>query len=99
MVKKNFKINWSNESKVSVKEIYDFYKNKSLQGAKNVIKDIINSPKSIIYAEQFQIDDINPKYRRIIVRDYKVLYRIENNVVNVVDVICTRKDPNSQTIK
>jgi len=96
MVKKKFKIVWSKESKQSVKDIYDFYKHKSLQGAKNVKKEIINSPKSIIYAKQFQVDDVNPKYRRIIVRDYKVLYRVANDLVNIVDVICTRKDPNKQ---
>lgn len=96
MVKKKFKIVWSKKSKQSVKDIYDFYKHKSLQGAKNVIKDIMNSPKSILYAEQFQVDNVNPNYRRIIVRDYKVLYRVINDSVNIIDVICTRKNPIQQ---
>jgi hypothetical protein len=39
-------------------------------------------------------DDINPKYRRIIVRgDYKVLYKEEAEVIIVVDVVSVRQSP------
>lgn len=35
-----YKIRWSAEAKADVKKIYDFIKNKSVQGAKNVVTDI-----------------------------------------------------------
>lgn len=35
-----YKIRWSAEAKADVKKIYDFTKNKSVQGAKNVVTDI-----------------------------------------------------------
>ncbi len=71
----NSKIIWSTQSKESLKDIYDYYKVRSLQGAKNVRSDLINAPKKIIFAKQYQLDEINPNYRRIVVRDYKLLYR------------------------
>lgn len=61
------KIIWTAQAKEDLKNIYKYWKNKSLQGAKNVRSGILKSPKTILYSEQYQIDDINPKYRRIVV--------------------------------
>ena len=96
MVKNKLKVRWTIDALVSLKDIYDFYKKKSLQGAQNVKNDILNSPKRVIYPRQYQIDEVNPEFRRIIVRDYKVLYKEIDNIIVVFDVICTRKDPNEQ---
>ena len=76
-----------------MKDIYDFFKEKSLQGAKNVRADIVRSPKSIKFAKQYQIDDVNPLYRRIIVRDYKVLYTEDIKGINVIDIVSTKQSP------
>lgn len=89
------KVRWTIDALSSLKDIYDFYKKKSLQGAQNVKKDIFNSPKRVIYPEQYQVDDVNPEFRRIVVRDYKVLYKEIDNVIVVFDVICTLADPNN----
>ncbi|UTW68035.1 type II toxin-antitoxin system RelE/ParE family toxin [bacterium SCSIO 12643] len=87
------KIIWSKQAQEAVKSIYDYYKDKSLQGAKNVKRDILQSPKNISYSKQYQVDEINPKYRRIVVRDYKVLYNENNNVIEIMDVISTLQSP------
>jgi len=87
------KIIWTKSAIQAVKEIYDYYKEKSPQGAKNVRADLLNSPKSIQYAKQYQVDEINPSYRRIIVRDYKVLYTEQTGTVQVMDVTGTRQSP------
>ena len=87
-----FKIIWTNQAKAEVKKIYDYYKEKSPQGAKNVRTDLLQSPKTIYFSRQYQIDDINPKYRRIIGKgDYKVLYKEEAEVIIVVDVVSVRQ--------
>ncbi len=93
-MKGSLKIIWSKQAMVALKDIYDFYKDKSLQGARNIRKDLIESPKNIRYAKQYQVDEINPKYRRIVVRDYKVLYR-ENSkdVIQIMDIACTLQSP------
>ena len=87
------KIIWTNQAISALKDIYNFYKKKSLQGALNVKNDIIQSPKTIHFAKQYQVDDINPKYRRIIVRDYKVLYKENNEIIHIMDIVCTKQSP------
>lgn len=88
-----FKIIWSEQAKIALRHIYDFYKKKSVQGAKNVKSDLLKSPKTIQFAKQYQLDDINPKYHRIVVRDYKVLYREEDGVIKIVDIVSTKQSP------
>lgn len=84
---------WTQQAKLAVKSIYNFYKKKSLQGAKNVKSDLLQSPKLIRFSKQYQLDDINPNYRRIVVRDYKILYKEKGNTIQIMDVICTRQSP------
>jgi hypothetical protein len=50
-------------------------------------------PKKIHFSRQYQVDDINPKYRRIIIRGYKLLYREEKGVIYIIDVVGTRESP------
>ena len=90
---KKLKIIWSDQAKFALKEVYDYYKDKSLQAAKNIKSDLLNSPKTIVFAKQYQVDDINPKFRRIIVRHYKVLYQEHKGIIEVVDIISTRQSP------
>lgn len=62
---KSFRVIWTTQAVEALHDIYDYLKEKSPQGAANVRKDLLMSPKTIVFAQQFQIDDINPKYRRI----------------------------------
>ena len=90
----NFKIIWTSQAKQDLKNIYEYWKKKSVQGAKNVRSDILKSPKTIYFAKQYQIDDINPKYQRIVVRTYyKVIYRKSRNSIYIMGVISTRQSP------
>ena len=90
----NIKIFCTTQAKKDLKNIYEFWKKKSVQGAKNVRSDILKSPKTIYYAKQYQIDDINPNYRRIVVRThYKVLYREIKNSIYIMGIISTHQSP------
>lgn len=86
---------WTKQAKESLKSIYDYYKEKSLQGARNVKNDLLQSPKTIYYSKQYQVDEINPKYRRIVVRDFKVLYKENSNRIEIIDIISTKKSPST----
>lgn len=88
-----FKIVWSEQAKYTLKVIYDYYKEKSQQGASNLLSDILQSPKTLRFAEQYQVDEINSRYRRIVVRDYKVLYTEEEGVVRIVDIVSAKQSP------
>lgn len=91
MVAKKLKIIWSQQAILSLKEIYLYFKPKSLQGAKNVKKDILQTVKEIKFEKQYQIDEINPKYRRMIVRDYKILYLPKNKRIEIIDIVSTKR--------
>jgi plasmid stabilization system protein ParE len=86
-----FNVLWTSKAERSISDIFDFYKNKSLAGAQNVIKDILNAPYQIRYLKQYQIDDVDPRYRRIIVRDFKLLYTESNGVIYIMDIVCSRQ--------
>ncbi|MEZ0131278.1 type II toxin-antitoxin system RelE/ParE family toxin [Flavobacterium sp. LBUM151] len=87
---------WTNEAKNQLKTIFNFYKEKSVQGANNLKDDILKTTKNIRFSEQYQKDEIESEYRRIVVRDYKILYREENGVVYIVRVFSNKRDPISQ---
>jgi len=76
MTEKNYKVVWSDEAKSDLKDIYNYIKNKSPQGAKSVISDIRNAPKKIHFSQQNELEHYNNAYYRIIVRNYKLLYRV-----------------------
>lgn len=88
------KITWTEQAKEDLKQIYKYWKKKTLQGANNVRSDILNSPKTILFSEQYQIDEVNQKYRRIVVRDnYKVLYKVVRKTIYVLGIVGTGQSP------
>ena len=90
---KAIKVIQSNRAIESLKDIYNFYKTKSLQGAINVRTDIITKTKDIVFVNQYQVDDINPKYRRIIVRDFKILYLAKKDKIEIIEIVNARRSP------
>ena len=89
------KILWDNQAKADLKIIFEFIKLKSPQGAKNVINDIIAHSKSIHFTEQYQVDEFlgNP-YRRMIVRDYKIVYKIHSKTeIRILQIFDVRQNP------
>ena len=87
----DLKITWTYQAKSAFKTLYDYYKKYSPQGAENVKSDILQATKSIHYSKQYQVDEVNPKYRRIIVRDFKILYKESENSVWIIDIINTKQ--------
>lgn len=89
----NPRIIWTIQARDSLHRIYKHYKKKSLRGAENVKNDLLRAPKTIYFSKQYQLDDINPKYRRIVVRDFKILYKESKNIIEVIDIIGTKQSP------
>ena len=91
------KIIWTKTAKAQLKTIFDYYNEKSAQGATNVKDEILKVTRELRYIEQYQQDEIEPEYRRIIVRDYKLLYKEEEKgVVFIARIFCTKQNPNKQ---
>ncbi|MDG5490586.1 type II toxin-antitoxin system RelE/ParE family toxin [Psychroserpens sp. SPM9] len=81
---------WTRQARESLNAILD-YRYRDIPTARKIVrKDIITSSKEIVFAEQFQKDEIFPEYRRIVVRDYKVLYKMDNSTAYILNVVCTK---------
>lgn len=89
---KLLKVVWTYTAKNQLRTIYNYYKEKSVQGANNIKNEILNATKNIRFSEQYQNDEIEPEYRRIIVRDYKILYLVEDEVIYISKIFSTKRD-------
>ncbi|MFA9189047.1 type II toxin-antitoxin system RelE/ParE family toxin [Flavobacterium sp. FBOR7N2.3] len=85
---------WDNQAKADLKLIFDFLQLKSPQGAKNVIRDIVTQSKNIHFTEQYQVDEfLGEPYRRMIVRNYKIIYKIHSETeIRILQIFDTRQN-------
>ena len=90
------KVVWTDKAKQELKAIKNYYKPKSTQSAKNIISEILIATREIHFVQQFQKDETDFENRRIIVKNYKILYRIDLECVVIVGIFDTRQDPNKQ---
>ena len=82
------KVVWTKQAQIALNQILD-YRYAEIPNARRIVRtDIINKSKSITYPEQYPKDNILSQYRRIIVRDYKIIYKSEKQVVYVMNVVC-----------
>lgn len=86
-------VEWTDTAKDKLREVYEFHSEYSEESAFKIVSEIIESADAVVYCKQYQLDDVNPKYRRIIVRQYKILYRIEDGVIWIMNVFPTKDDP------
>jgi plasmid stabilization system protein ParE len=87
------KIIWSLEAKKSLHDIYLYHLQFSKSSALKLKKLILNAPKTIVFSKQYQIDEINSKYRRLIVKQYKLIYLEVNNAIWILDIVCSLQSP------
>jgi addiction module RelE/StbE family toxin len=93
-MQKPITILWDNQAKADLKLIFEFIKLKSPQGTKNVIRDIVVQSKNIYFVEQYQGDEfLGEPYRRMIVRDYKIIYKIHSErEIRILQIFDTRQN-------
>jgi len=93
------KVIWSNRAKAQLKSIHDYikYKKKSPQGASNVRKDILQASRNIVFTEQYQQDEIQSEYRRIVVRHYKLLYKEKDGTIQILRLFDTYQSTERQS--
>jgi plasmid stabilization system protein ParE len=92
-LEKKLKIKWTEKSLAALQNVYNFYAEKSVEAANRVIDDIVETAEAITFAEQYQQDEVLPQFRRMIVRHYKILYQVDDNVVYIMNVFDTRQNP------
>jgi len=84
---------WTAAALADLDHIYAYYQEYSEQGAKNVIRDILDRVDSLNYPHQYQVYDVLPAYRRMVVRDYLILYKVHEDVVVIYKVISGKQKP------
>ena len=90
-----FKIIWSSTAKLELQKIHDYFKfeKKTPEGAKSIVRDILKATREITFPEQYQIEDTNPEYRRIVIRNYKIIYREEDSNILILRIFDSRQSP------
>jgi addiction module RelE/StbE family toxin len=93
-MQKPIAILWDNQAKADLKLIYDFLHLKSHQGAINVVRKIVSLSKNIHFTEQYQVDEfLGKSYRKRIVRDYKIIYRVHSeSEIRILQIFDTRQN-------
>lgn len=85
---------WGERVKNDLKDIHLFYAAKSKKAAIKVIDSIIKAAESIVFAEQYQVDEfLGEPYRRLIVKHCKIVYRFKNNSIIIIRIFDTRQHP------
>jgi len=85
---------WGERAKNDMKDIHLFYASKSKRAAVKVIDSIIKAAESIMFSEQYQVDEfLGEPYRRLIVKHCKIVYRFKNNSIIIFRVFDTRQHP------
>ena len=89
-----FSVFWTSKSFEDISNIHHYLSNKiSSETANKIIDEIYQAPNSITFVEQFQIDEYRKDCRRIIIRNYKILYHIKDSEIFVIRVFNTLQDP------
>lgn len=90
------KIQWSFRAQADVKHIYfDLLKWNSKTVSQKIKDEILVTPESIIFPEQYQIDEHITECRRIVIRNYKILYLAEGNIITIISVFNTHRHPSN----
>ena len=84
------RIVWVRQAREALSEILEYRYSKIPTAYEIVRKEIINASKNIVFSEQYQQDDVFIEYRRIIVRDYKILYKVKEGTVYILNIVCTK---------
>jgi plasmid stabilization system protein ParE len=85
-----------------LKEIYLYYKREaSIAIAKRIKDDILKRIKTLKdYKELGPIDEhlvkLGLDHRKLTEGNYKIVYRIEKNIIFITDIFDSRQDPNRQ---
>lgn len=94
-----FKIIWTNKSLTDIEDIFDYLKFKvSLDSATKIIDEIYAAPQNIRFVKQYQIDDFREDCRRIIVRNFKILFFYDDEVIYIVRVFNTYQNPSKSLL-
>ena len=87
---------WTVTAKLQLKAIYQYHRLNSLQSANLLKSEILQATKEIYFVEQYQQDEIEPEFRRIFIRNYKILYFVGNETIIIARIFNSNQNPAKQ---
>ncbi len=94
-MEKVIKIEWTDTAKTALKSVFDFHVVNSEKSAHNIVDKIVKTADAIVFSKQYQLDDINPNYRRMISGHYKILYKENGNIISIMNIVSTKANPDT----
>ena len=93
------KVLWSDTALLQLQDIFDYYKlNASPAIARRLVKFLIES--TILLESNPKLGTIEPllserpfEYRYLVRKNYKIIYRFNDNLVRIISVFDCRQDP------
>lgn len=101
MVKKRMKIIWDVEVKKSLRNIYNYIKDReSIEVAQKVRNEISSLAKSLNdFPEKFErehhLEDEPGYYRYKVIWSYKIIYEVTEEAIYILDIFHTSRDPSN----
>ena len=65
----------------------------SKESAVKIREELFNCTNGIVFPEQFQLDEYRLDCRRIVIRNYKVLYQIDENSIFIIRIFNSFQNP------
>lgn len=94
MRKDRFRIYWTDSAVMDLEDVYHSLRlHISEVVEKKITKEIYVSPVKISFPEQFQTDEYRLDCRRIVVRNYKILYQFRDETIFIIRVFNTFQNP------
>ncbi len=91
---------WTKFAQQTLYENWEFIAKTDLKYANFIADKIIEASLSLKFTKQFQVEEsLGEPYRRIIYRNYKIIYVVKENLISIVRVFDTRQDPNKLSLK
>ncbi len=88
------KVVWTKRSRSSLRKIWEFYAEKDTRAADRIIEEIISTAENIKFGDQYQAEEISGgKYRRAVVRHFKIVYLVKGKNLEILRVFDARQDP------
>ena len=87
-------VKWSKRSVANLKSIWKFYAVETITGANSIVKGIKKKGDSLTPNILNQTEEyLKPDQYRAVYKYFKIVYKIKNNQVWILQIFDTRQDP------
>lgn len=88
------KVIWSEQAKLDLFHIWEFYSLKNLKAADSILDKIVETAETITFPSQYQEEEfLEKRHRRAIYKHFKIIYSIVDQELHILKIFDTRQDP------